>query len=163
MPNIFVWVMAIHPYIHPVNAMWIFGFYLCVRPFSSQPIFFMALRTGFLGSGLGENGTSVTSISTTLFLLDEIYEPVSWLNSICAIKLSMLASSSWRPLTSLKRFLVLDRQTIEKWPLMPHDLQFWFHAGHASRRVLVFEMQVVWFYSLIYGAPRLKGIFFSLR
>ena len=38
-PNTFAWVMSIHPYIHPVNAMWIFG-YSCVRPFSSQLIFF---------------------------------------------------------------------------------------------------------------------------
>ena len=79
----------------------------------------------------GENGTSVASISTTLFLLDEIYEPVSWSNSTSAIKLSMLASSSWRPLPSLKQFLDLDQQTIEKWPLMLHNLQVWFHAGHA--------------------------------
>ena len=57
------------------------------------------ISSGFLGPGLGENGTCVASISTTLFLLDDIYEPASLSNSTCAIKLSMLASSSWRPLT----------------------------------------------------------------
>ena len=45
MPNTFALAMTIHPYIHPVNAMWSFCC-LCVRPLSSQPIFFMALRTG---------------------------------------------------------------------------------------------------------------------
>ena len=38
MPNTFAWVMSIHPYIHPINAMWSFGC-LYVRPLSSQPIF----------------------------------------------------------------------------------------------------------------------------
>ena len=42
------------------------------------------ISSGFLGSGLGENGTSVTSISTTLFLLYDKYELVSWSNSTCA-------------------------------------------------------------------------------
>ena len=41
MPNTFAWVMSLHPYIHPVNAMWIFLADLCVRPLLSQPIFFI--------------------------------------------------------------------------------------------------------------------------
>ena len=46
MPNTFAWEVSIHPYIHTVNGNGD-SFYLCVRPLSSQPIFIMALRTGY--------------------------------------------------------------------------------------------------------------------
>ena len=38
MPNTFAWVMTIHPYIHPVNAMWIFGLLVCQTTLKSTNI-----------------------------------------------------------------------------------------------------------------------------
>ena len=142
MPNTFAWVICIHPYIHPVNEMWIFG-YLCVRPLSSQPIFFRVYRrTSLMNSSLTSPAVSHMSCFSNLDGFQD--RPYSCFVGCCQQDLLNIALSILVQLPSSVFFISL---------VSIYELHLYNSIGHNScleKIVLFYQIGLTFIWSITY-------------